>query len=88
MAEKKYHPCSKKGFCISLKRVTQASMNGEPKGLSFITVMTKGAVIGFETIGVVYRMKNKDNGTLLNYCPFCGEDLRPLREGYFKKKEE
>ena len=85
MKEKKHSSCSKeKGFCVSLQRITQS--DGEPKGLSLFKVMN------FENLkiivlGVIYRKKSRDSGVLLNYCPFCGNDLRPFRDGYVKKIE-
>jgi len=86
MKEQEYYPCIKeKDFCMTLKKHIQT--NGMPKGLSYFTIMTKPPNIEFKTIGVVYREKPKDNGILINYCPFCGNDLRPFREEYVKSAE-
>lgn len=97
MSKKEYHPCSKeKGFCVSLDRVAQPAGDGRPKGLSYFAIVKMGQLEQkkvsmnklFEIVGVVYRIKAGDNGVLLNHCPFCGEDLRPFREGVFEKAGE
>ncbi len=31
--------------------------------------------------GVYYKRLERDKGVMLNYCPFCGADLRPMHEG-------
>ena len=83
--EKEYHPCSKeKGFCVSLERVTQP--DGHQKGLSFFNVFNhETETIKILTLGIIYRENQRDRGILLNYCPFCGEDLRPFREEHTKE---
>jgi hypothetical protein len=89
MKENEYHKCSKeKGFCSTLKTVAQPPANGNPKGLSYYAVfdmtMLDRKQVSLEEaasiIGVVYREKAGAKGIMLNYCPFCGEDLRQFRE--------
>jgi len=90
-----YHPCNKeKGYCVSLKNVTQP--RGNYKGLSWFVILPNlndllnrqqfSIEKEAKTIGVVYKEKAQDNGVMLNYCPFCGSDLRPFRDDYLTKE--
>jgi len=87
---KEYHKCGKgKGFCSTLEKVTQADTH--VKGLSWYNIMPSSflerksfSLNELVTIGVVYKEKANDNGIILNYCPFCGEDLRQFRKDYTK----
>ena len=87
MKKEEYHECSvEKGFCPTLEKFTQAG-EGKPKGLAFFNVIDINT-LQIKTLGVIYREKPKDNGILLNYCPFCGKDLRPFRADSMKKEKQ
>ena len=89
MKKTEYHKCDKdKGFCPALEMFTQPAAEGQPKGLSFYAAFDMNMLdqkqVPLEkaasVIGVVYRRKTGDKGVILNYCPFCGEDLEPFRK--------
>jgi hypothetical protein len=90
--QKEYHECSvEKGFCPTLEKFTQSDRH--TKGLSWFTVMPSSfldrksfSLNELKTIGVIYKENAKSNGIMLNYCPFCGKDLRPFRTDYVKKE--
>jgi hypothetical protein len=86
MAKKEYHKCGKeKGFCPTLEKFTQPG-DGKAKGLSYFTVLDIDT-LKILTLGIVYREKAGANGIMLNYCPFCGEDLRPFRKDHCKQEQ-
>ena len=91
-----YHKCDiEKGFCQTMEMFVQN--DNHKKGLSWYGILPnlddllnrKQFSISKEikTIGIVYKRDSKDNGIILNYCPFCGEDLRPFRKDYVKKQD-
>ena len=94
MNKNEYHKCStEKGFCQILEDFTQP--NGKSKGLSWFNILPNinellkrpqfSIAEESKTIGVVYKRNAGDNGIMLKFCPFCGEDLRPFRKGYTKE---
>jgi hypothetical protein len=86
--KEEYHKCSKeKGFCPTLEDFTQA--DSHVKGLSWFNIFDhENGSTKIKTIGVVYKRKVSDNGIMLNYCPFCGKDLRPFRADHVKTEAQ
>lgn len=68
------HPCER------LQEHSQLHGNC-PKGLSYLVPrhLNVPGWPGF-TAGVVYRNKHNAVGLMINYCPWCGVDIRPCQE--------
>jgi hypothetical protein len=86
--KEEYHKCNvKEGFCPTLEQFTQSDRH--TKGFSWFNIFDhENGTTKIKTIGVVYKENTKSNGILLNYCPFCGEDLHPFRAEYVKKEAQ
>ena len=95
MKQKAYHKCSvEKGFCETLDMVVQPG-SSHSKGFEWYVILPNLEELlqrkqfslekEAKTIGVVYKRTGKDKGIMLNFCPFCGESLRPFRKGYTKE---
>jgi len=69
--------CNKDGCCTHLAE----RLGDGGKGFKALhTVKRDSNVARF--LGVVYKTSAKDNGLLLNWCPFCGG-----QPGYFERTE-
>lgn len=74
MSDKEVKKCNKEsGFCeIMQDRVESSGTSG--KGLKTLTVMN-GKTGKMSVDGIFYKTSAKDNGLMLNNCPWCGESL-------------
>jgi hypothetical protein len=68
--------CSAASWCTGMGiALAEVPDNGESKGLS----VSRGW-LGSETaprlIGVTYRRRPRDQGLILNFCPWCGARIR------------
>jgi len=65
--------CSKKKWCKTLADRLQIK-NAHGKGLAPFVLMSM--TTGKDTVyGVVYKTDAKDDGVLLNVCPWCAEKI-------------
>ena len=70
--------CNKDGCCTHLAE----RLGDGGKGFKALhTVKRDSNVTRF--LGVAYKTSAKDNGLLLNWCPFCGG-----QPGYFERTED
>lgn len=61
-------------FCAGMKKYVQRG--GNPKGLRLVVLFSLRT--GNSRVGwVSYHGSAKDEGVVLNVCPFCGENLLP-----------
>lgn len=71
--------CDKDDICASLLRHLNLEAN-RGKGLSSFVLHNldgKSPFFGKHRFaGIVYRESASDNGTMINYCPWCGASLR------------
>jgi hypothetical protein len=68
--------CSAGGFCSTLLE----RFSDNKRGLTSVTTINLKTGES-KTIGVRYCLNAKDNGLMLNFCPWCGEDIQFFREG-------
>jgi hypothetical protein len=80
----KWHPCSlEQGFCSSMAR--RIKFPGE-KGYGFFALMVikrsdlEKTQAQEKLKGVMYKSDKKDNGLMMNFCPFCGSKIDWFRE--------
>lgn len=72
-------------WCPAMNRALGDTLaNHYGRGLTAI-VLTNLATGTSRVAGIAYRKSGKDNGLMLNYCPWCGE---PIEEGAIGSKAE
>ena len=64
--------CTPKGWCPGLDRVL--GPDDGTAGFSPLIVMHKDTGAR-RLVGVRFRSKYRDNGVMLNFCPFCGAEI-------------
>lgn len=74
MAEKIVKKCSRKAFCTSLVNKLEPANAIGRKGLTVI-IATNFTTQKDRTLGVAYKKSATDRGTMLNFCPCCGEQI-------------
>lgn len=70
--------CTREKSCFGVEKFVQVS-GGRYKGLQHLhsfNVKTGKS----RYIGIVYRKTANDKGTMLNFCPWCGEKIQYWRE--------
>ena len=74
------------GLCGALLERLEAD-NHRGKGLAPCRL---SHMISFKTsyAGIVYKMRATDKGLFLNYCPFCGGDLKPTSDRLVRYDDE
>jgi hypothetical protein len=62
-------------FCDSLEDKLPELANAHKKGLTQITTfkMKSG---NYKNIGVCYKKDMHDRGSMINFCPWCGEKIQ------------
>jgi hypothetical protein len=71
MDNNKILKCSLLSCCSLLN-----SKIGDANHKGFVYIQTTNTITGKERlIGIAYKTSVKDLGTLLNFCPFCGERI-------------
>ena len=75
-------PCNvkKRDLCETLSDRLNQESNAHKKGFTTIVIFSS-RTRKFKTIGVAYKKNSKDEGVMLNFCPFCGESLKGLLKG-------
>lgn len=76
--------CKEGKPCSFLDDRLDLDANSHTKGLSLV-VSTSMKTGKHRVLGVAYRRNAKDRGLLLNYCPFCGKDIR-WHEHHYEEK--
>jgi len=78
-----YKPCDPRAMrlCPTLDARTHAEANTRRAGFDVLVTSQLGERIRDTWRGVVFRMSAKDVGLMVNFCPFCGTDLRPAHAG-------
>lgn len=61
-------------FCDSLVDKLSPEPNAHKKGFTVI-VISDLAKDEHRTVGVAYKKSSTDRGSMLNYCPYCGEKI-------------
>lgn len=83
MSDKEYKPCDPLAMrlCPTLDDRTHQIANTTKAGFDVLITSQLGKKIKDTFRGVVYRKSSKDNGLMINFCPFCGTDWRPAHAG-------
>lgn len=79
MTGAEYKPCdpSSRRLCKTLHDRTHAMANARRAGIHVLQLMNMETGT-FRTLGPVFRTSAKDRGLVLNFCPWCGADWRPI----------
>ena len=71
--------CNKKtGLCSALADRCEG-VTHKGKGFTQVMALTKDE-LSLTLLGVKYRTSAKDKDIMLNYCPFCGEQIDWFRK--------
>jgi hypothetical protein len=73
-------PSAREVCCLTLDRMLAEEANAHKAGL-VVFALTNMLTGDSRVAGVVCKRSARDNGVLLNFCPFCGHDLRPMLGG-------
>lgn len=75
--------CTKEGYCHWLwERLNENNANA--KGFANCQMMDMKSGNIFVTTPV-YKHSSKDNGLFIEYCPFCGAKMAPIRNAWRKE---
>lgn len=67
--------CSRQGWCRRLDERLAPEANAHAKGLTTVVVTTLSTGED-RCIGIAYKLDARDNGMMVNFCPWCGEDIQ------------
>lgn len=66
-------------FCEAMKKYCQ-TVNDSAKGLVALGLANL-AVGKIRVAGVIYKERPSSSGILLNFCPWCGQEIEAIRKG-------
>lgn len=70
--------CNKEDFCLGLQKYVNFDDNY--RGIKAQELMNLNTGEITDRLIVYYRLNKKDKGVCFNYCPYCGFELKSLRE--------
>lgn len=77
--------CDTEGYCDPmLDRLGENNRTG--KGFAALTLIDNDCNVTVTT--PAYYMGGKDRGVFINYCPWCGVEMAPIREAWSKEPGE
>jgi hypothetical protein len=81
---KKDWKCRKGKWCEVMEERLAPEANHFKKGYFHLFVTTNLASPKLERslVGIVHQKDAKDNGMVLNFCPWCGVDLKKITDYY------
>ena len=80
----KVYKCDPKhGFCETMRQRSLPANDNRTGLVAFVTVNleTRKTTLA----GINHKLSGRDNGVLLNYCPYCGASLKPFLEPVLAK---
>lgn len=75
MADQIQVRCDRDRFCETMTRAID-NTNGKGGGLEAFEVVNM-RTLKTRLVGIRYRTCKSDRGVLINFCPWCGTDMRP-----------
>lgn len=85
--------CEWPSRCTSLERHLNVEANyGSGLALYVLTHMPTAMKLGPHkavwVAGIIFRKRASDNGVVLNYCPWCGENIQWWHNSPFQEEEK
>jgi len=66
--------CTKEESCFGVQEIVQIA-TGRYKGLQHVHLTNMKTGVS-RYAGIIYRKHATDKGTMLNFCPWCGESIK------------
>lgn len=66
--------CDRGEFCETMTRALNET--GETGGGLYQVEVVNKNTLAWRLLGVRYKTHTRDRGVMLNFCPFCGTDVR------------